>query len=167
MPVKHQSKCYRYLLGRRYENYCDLIMGDDENKKAIAEARRTFKYVRVVWHSSKKYQQVFVAGGLKKSALLEKALRDGITYAVANMGKVNGMMEKQFVEEWMRKNAGRVEAGRILAGQTLQRDLNFETGPNGLTISTIHNDRRVKKLYQGYSKKAAIKLFLEHLKTLD
>lgn len=61
MATKHQTKCYRVIKGIEYTNYCDLIMGNEENAKAIQEAKAEYKHVKVIKHWTKEYYQLFVA----------------------------------------------------------------------------------------------------------
>ena len=44
--------------------------------------------------------------------------------------------------------------------------MNYEKTSNGLVISTIKNNSRIHKLFVGYTKKEATKLFKEYLKTI-
>lgn len=41
-------------------NYCDLIMGDDENNKVIEEAKAKHQYIRKIKHKDG-YYQLFVS----------------------------------------------------------------------------------------------------------
>lgn len=59
--VKHQTDCYRIIKGRKYINFADLIMGDEENFKVIGEATRTYPFVKRIKHHSGEYYQLFVA----------------------------------------------------------------------------------------------------------
>lgn len=59
MSLKHQSQCYRYFKGEKYVNYADLIYGDKENERVIAEAKAQYGSVRKVKHKSG-YYQLFV-----------------------------------------------------------------------------------------------------------
>jgi len=58
--MKHQCQCYRNLNGKKYTNYCDLIMDEEENQKVIEEARAQFDSVRKIKHPEG-YYQLFVA----------------------------------------------------------------------------------------------------------
>lgn len=61
MPIKHQIKCYRNIGGKKYTNYADLIMSDEENEKVLVEAKSTFFFVKKIKHHSGEYYQVFVS----------------------------------------------------------------------------------------------------------
>lgn len=58
--MKHQTKCYRIIGGVLHENYCDLIMSDEENAAVVAEAKKKFSKVRKIKHPSG-YHQLFVS----------------------------------------------------------------------------------------------------------
>lgn len=60
MAFKHQANCYRNIKGEKYINYCDLIMGDEENILAIENAKKEFSKVKIIPHWSKEYKQLFV-----------------------------------------------------------------------------------------------------------
>ena len=47
-----------------------------------------------------------------------------------------------------------------------KNDLTFDYGINGLTISTVTDTRYVHRLYIGYSKKEAIRMFLYEVNNL-
>lgn len=59
--IKHQANCYRNIKDTRYTNYADLIQGDEEMKKIIAEAMDKFKKVKLIKHWTGEYMQLFVA----------------------------------------------------------------------------------------------------------
>jgi hypothetical protein len=59
MPIKHQSNCYRNIKGVRYENYSDLIYGDEDNERIIKQAQALYKLVRKIKHPDG-YYQLFV-----------------------------------------------------------------------------------------------------------
>lgn len=61
MNIKQQDKCYRVINGERLVNYCDLIMGDYENEKAIADAKRAYKTVRKIKNVAGGYYHLFVS----------------------------------------------------------------------------------------------------------
>lgn len=61
MAFKHQAKCYRNIGGKKYANYCDLVMGDEENAKAEKEAKSNFFFVKKIKHHSGEYYQLFVS----------------------------------------------------------------------------------------------------------
>lgn len=61
MPIKQQDKCYRVINGQRLVNYCDLIMGDEENEKAIADAKLAYKTVRKIKNVAGGYYHLFVS----------------------------------------------------------------------------------------------------------
>lgn len=46
-------------------NYCDLIYGDDENKRIISEVKRRYQYVRKIKHPDG-YYQLFASLEIKK-----------------------------------------------------------------------------------------------------
>lgn len=45
---KHQAATYRNINGRRYTNWTDLCYSDEENAKIVSEAKKQFKFVRIV-----------------------------------------------------------------------------------------------------------------------
>jgi hypothetical protein len=65
MAYKNQQSCYRQfsIKGKstRLYNWSDLIMEAAEQEKIIREAKRIFKYVRIVKHHSGAYRQLFVS----------------------------------------------------------------------------------------------------------
>ena len=48
MAFKHQAHCYRNIGGVRFENHADLIYGEEENAKVVAEARAKYRRVRII-----------------------------------------------------------------------------------------------------------------------
>lgn len=61
MPLKHQGACFRNIGGVKYENYCDLIMGEKENEEAIETAKKNYRLVKKIKHWTGEYYQLFVA----------------------------------------------------------------------------------------------------------
>lgn len=59
MAWKDQTKCYRNIAGVRYENWCDLDRGEEQNKEILDQVIASGKKYKLIKHFTG-YKQLFV-----------------------------------------------------------------------------------------------------------